>query len=144
MTNFTWPIGTFSESPTTGSVLEDQVVQLRRTMETLQAENVQLRGNLSLAEEGLANYAQENERLRKLTEWQPIATAPKGVDALFCVVPRTAGDDYFVDTSGFPIFSPPRSPRVVLSKLDCGWSSLEKAILWLPLQPLPQPGEPAK
>lgn len=104
----------------------------------LAGENEALRGTLSLAEEGLANYEEENQRLRKLTEWQPIDTAPKGVDALFCVVPRTAGDDYFVDTSGFPIHAPPRPPRVVLGKLDCGWSSLDKAILWMPVQPVPQ------
>jgi hypothetical protein len=132
----------------------------------LNCEIEQLRGTLSLAEEGLANYAQENKRLKaelvdtdtmrraalelvrkeqevverlcKLIEWQPIKTAPKGVDALFVVVPLTAEDDHFVNTSGHPILMKPRPPRVVLSKLDCGWSSLEKAILWMPIQPLPQ------
>jgi hypothetical protein len=84
------------------------------------------------------DHEAEVERLRKLTEWQPIETAPQGVVALFCVVPITADDDHFVDTSRHPILAPPRPPRMVLSKLDCGWSSLEKAILWMPLQPLPQ------
>lgn len=80
-----------------------------------------------------------DEMLKRLTEWQPIETAPQGIEALFCVVPLTAEDDHFVDTSGFPILGAPRPPRVVLSKRDCGWSSLEKAILWMPLQPLPPP-----
>jgi septal ring factor EnvC (AmiA/AmiB activator) len=43
----------------------------------LQAEITQLRGNLSLAEEGLANYQQENERLRN-----EIRTANEAIEAL--------------------------------------------------------------
>jgi hypothetical protein len=50
---------------------DDEIERLREDLELQRkidlqiiAEKQQLRGNLSFAEEGLANYAQENERLR--------------------------------------------------------------------------------
>lgn len=44
----------------------DEGVWVRsESAQTLEQENEQLRGTLSLAEEGLANYAQENQQLRE-------------------------------------------------------------------------------
>lgn len=69
--------------------------------------------------------------------WQPMETAPKGINAHWWVVPKTA-DETYTDTSGKPILAG-GPPRMSFGKHG-EWSSLEKAILWHPAPPLPSGG----
>ncbi len=70
-----------------------------------------------------------------MSEWQPIATAPLNTEAFFWVVPKMANEAY-CDTRGRPIVSL-GSPRMMYGKFGW-WSSLEKALYWMPL-PAPPP-----
>jgi hypothetical protein len=70
--------------------------------------------------------------------WQPIATAPKDVEALFWVIAKTAEEAY-LDEDGHSIFTG-GAPRIEKCKLG-HWSSLSKATHWRPLPP-PPAGEP--
>ena len=64
-----------------------------------------------------------------MSEWQPIATAPKGLEALFWVVPKQPSES-FCDSSGKPICVE-GSGRLLMGKFG-QWSSLEKATNWQP------------
>jgi hypothetical protein len=68
--------------------------------------------------------------------WQPIATAPTDGEALFWVVPKTAEEAYG-DTSGVPIVAESLTPRLMLGFYG-QWSSLEKALWWMPLPTTPE------
>ena len=69
-----------------------------------------------------------------MSDWQPIATAPKGADLLFWIVPKTAEETY-VDSSGRPIVGG-FAPYLHFGPFG-SWSSLSKATHWhlLPATP---------
>ena len=70
---------------------------------------------------------------RDMSEWHPIKTAPKDLEALFWIVPKTANDRCYCTTSGKPILLRQDTPgQVRVCKLG-GWSSLVKATHWTPL-----------
>jgi len=62
--------------------------------------------------------------------WEPIETAPRDVDALFWVVPKTA-DETYLDSSDNQIFSG-GIPYLHRGKYG-NWSSLSKATHWMKL-----------
>lgn len=67
-----------------------------------------------------------------MSEWRPIETAPRDVEALFYVRAGTQADGrWFCDTSGNPILGQCR-PRIMLTHY-ARWSSLEVATHWMPL-----------
>lgn len=73
--------------------------------------------------------------------WRPIGTAPapKGIPALFWVVPKPA-DECYADTDGNPIVSPLTEGRIQFCPFG-HWSALSKATHWMPA---PLPPEKAK
>jgi hypothetical protein len=73
--------------------------------------------------------------------WKPIESAPRDVNAIFWVVPKTAEEAYF-NTSGDPIVSRMK-PRMAAGIKYGQWSSLEKAILWAPLPAAPTQQPPS-
>lgn len=73
--------------------------------------------------------------LRKMT-WQPMATAPKDVEAFFWIVPKSA-DEAWLDTSGKPITVDHRPYRHL--GLFGSWGALSKAVLWMSLPDPPTP-----
>lgn len=72
-----------------------------------------------------------------MAEWQPIETAPKGIEALFWIRAGTIEDDvWYADTNGNPILAN-TPPRLHMGKYG-SWSSLMRATHWM-LLPSPPP-----
>jgi hypothetical protein len=64
----------------------DLAVARNKTIGRLGEENAQLRGNLSLAEEGLANYQQETQELKRaLNFWLPMIPDDAPLDENACL-----------------------------------------------------------
>lgn len=68
--------------------------------------------------------------------WQPIDTAPRNVDAIFWIVPKTP-DESYVDTSGTPIVAK-FTPFAKQTRYGW-WTSLSKATHWMPLPDMSAP-----
>lgn len=66
--------------------------------------------------------------------WQLMDSAPRDIECLFVIVPKTA-DESYVNTNDKPIVS---AFEPCIDKCKYGsWSSLSKAVLWMPLPRIP-------
>ena len=83
--------------------------------------------------EDIIRALQEIDRLRSLQQWRPIESAPKDKKCFFWVRPRTEEDEGVIgNTSGRPILTK-SEPRRVEGMYGCCWTSLEKAVYWMPV-----------
>lgn len=97
---------------------------------------------VKLTQEKMAQYAREALRAHARAAvgegWRPIESAPRDVELLFWIRPKT-GEETYHDTSGNPILDRGK-PHAKLCKFKC-WPSLWTATHWR--FPDPPPAAPA-